>query len=121
MNLNEFYFQENSDLVEKFFNSSVFLHEKLEIECRRKRSLEIRDHKLLIKQGGLEKEITADTKTREIYSFLMEFCNRTKAIDRLSEGAHKLGMRKENLILFVQKLWNMESLLAFQKTLFIVS
>ena len=47
----------------------------------------------------------------------MEFCNRTKAIDRLSEGAHKLGMRKDNLILFVQMLWNMKSLLAFQKNI----
>ena len=73
----------------------------------------------MIKQGGLEQEITADTKTREIYSFLMEFCNRTKAIDRPTEGAQKLGMRIENLILFVQKLWNLEPLLAFQ-ILFIV-
>ena len=65
---------------------------------QKERTLEIRDHKLMIKQGGLKQEITADTKTRQIYSFLMEFCNRTKAIDRLSEGAQKLGMRKENLI-----------------------
>ena len=118
MNLKEFYFQEkNRNIVEKFLQSSFFLRERFEIECRKKRTLEIRDHKLLIKQGGLEKEIMADTKTREIYSFLMEFCNRTKAIDRLSEGAQKLGMRKENLILFVQKLWNLESLLAFQKNI----
>ena len=32
-------------------------------------------------------------------SFLMEFCNRAKAIERLSEGAQKLDMK--NLILFV--------------------
>ena len=45
----------------------------------------------------------------------MKFCNRTKAIDILSDEAQKLGMRKENLTLFVQTLWNLESLLAFQK------
>ena len=50
----------------------------------------------------------------------MEFYNRTKAIDRLSDGIQKLGKRKENLILCVQKLWNLESLLAFQKALIIV-
>ena len=46
------------------------------------------------------KKIIVDTKTRESYNFLMEICNRTKAIDRFPEEAQKLGMRKE--ILFVQ-------------------
>ena len=50
MNLKEFHFQEkNRDLVENFFKSSFSFRERLENECRRKR-----DHKLLIKQGGLE-------------------------------------------------------------------
>ena len=71
------------------------------MNAEKKRTLEIRDNELLIKQGGLEKEITADTKTRGTYSVSKEFCNRTKAIDGHSEGAQSLDMRKENLILFV--------------------
>ena len=79
------------------FSRAFILREGLDIESRKKRTLEIRDHILLIKQGGLEKETTADTKTRELYSFLMEFCNRTKAVDRLSERGSILRHEKRKL------------------------
>ena len=70
MSLKELYFQEkNRNLVENFCQSSLFLRERLKIECKKKRTLKIRDHNLLIKQGRLEKEITAETKTRDFLAF----------------------------------------------------
>ena len=97
MNLKEVYFQEKTrDLVQNFFQELLFFFaNNWKLKAERKDLWKSETTNCSLNKEA-SKKTTADTKTREIYSFLMGFCNRTKAEDRLSGGTQYLGMKKKS-------------------------
>ena len=117
MNLNNFFFQERSEISNNFFNSRFFQMEKKDIESGKKRRLIKSERNLSIEEGGQFLELTKDTKTKDVYDFLRYSSNQMKAIERLQERSEKLQINTDNLIKFVKCIWKLDNLLAFQKNI----